>query len=100
MAVEPLPRGRHRLSREQVERSQRGRMLAAMTDAVAEKGYVATTVAGVLARAHVARAPSAPPPPPLARVSPGLFPRQGALLPRRIRRRRRGDGRDARRGAR
>jgi AcrR family transcriptional regulator len=45
--VQQLPRGRHRLSREQVLESQRGRMLAAMAEAVAEKGYVGTAVAGV-----------------------------------------------------
>lgn len=52
----PLPRGPHELSREEVERSQRERMLAAMTDAVAEKGYVRTSVADVIGRAGVSRA--------------------------------------------
>jgi AcrR family transcriptional regulator len=53
--VQQLPRGRHRLSREQVTASQRGRMLAAMTDAVAEKGFARTTVKDVLERARVSR---------------------------------------------
>jgi AcrR family transcriptional regulator len=53
--VTQLPRGRHRLSREQVLESQRGRMLEAMAHAVLEKGYVHTTVADVLTRARVSR---------------------------------------------
>ena len=50
-----LPRGPHKLSREEVERSQRQRLLAAATDAVADKGYVATSVADILRRAGVSR---------------------------------------------
>lgn len=50
-----LPRGPHRLAREVVLASQRGRMLEAMAEAVAEKGYAATTVADVIARAGVSR---------------------------------------------
>jgi AcrR family transcriptional regulator len=53
--VTPLPRGRHRLTREEVLESQRGRMLHAMAHAVLEKGYVHTTVADVLGRARVSR---------------------------------------------
>src|SRR2546423_10680376 len=53
--VQQLPSGRHRLSREQVMASQRGRMLAAMAEAVAEKGYVGTAVADVIERAGVSR---------------------------------------------
>src|SRR3954468_16565744 len=53
--VTPLPRGRHRLTREEVLQSQRGRMLHAMAHAVLEKGYVHTTVADVLSRARVSR---------------------------------------------
>jgi AcrR family transcriptional regulator len=53
--VTQLPRGRHRLSRQEVLESQRGRMLEAMAHAVLEKGYVHTTVADVLARARVSR---------------------------------------------
>jgi AcrR family transcriptional regulator len=55
MEVEQLPRGRHRLSREAVERSQRDRLLLAMADAVAERGYARTSVADVLRRARVSR---------------------------------------------
>lgn len=50
-----LPRGPHRLTRETVLASQRGRLIAAMADAVADKGYGATTVADVIARAGVSR---------------------------------------------
>jgi AcrR family transcriptional regulator len=52
----PLPRGSHGLSREEVERSQRERLLGAMAEVVGEKGYVHTAVADVLARAGVSRA--------------------------------------------
>lgn len=50
-----LPRGRHGLTREQVATAQRDRMLRGMADAVAERGYAATTVADVLRRARVSR---------------------------------------------
>src|SRR4051794_26769132 len=50
-----LPRGRHHLSREQVQASQRSRMLRGMVDAVTEKGYARTTVADVLERARASR---------------------------------------------
>lgn len=50
-----LPRGRHRLPREEVVRSQRERMLRALAQTMAEKGYVATTVTDVLRRAGVSR---------------------------------------------
>jgi TetR/AcrR family transcriptional regulator len=53
--VRPLPRGPHGLTSEEVVASQRERIFAAMIDAVAEKGYVHTTVADVLARAKVSR---------------------------------------------
>jgi AcrR family transcriptional regulator len=53
--VTQLPRGRHRLTREEVLASQRGRMLEAMAHAVLEKGYVRATVADVLSRARVSR---------------------------------------------
>lgn len=53
--TEPLPRGRHRLSRETVVTSQRARLLRGMAEAVAERGYVHTSVAQVLRRAHVSR---------------------------------------------
>ena len=50
-----LPRGPHRLAREVIEASQRGRLLDAMAKVVAEKGYAATTVADVIAKAGVSR---------------------------------------------
>jgi len=50
-----LPRGRHAAPRAVVERSQRERLLEAMTVAVAERGYAGTAVADVLARAGVSR---------------------------------------------
>jgi AcrR family transcriptional regulator len=50
-----LPRGRHGLSREQVQESQRGRIFLAMAAAMAEKGYVDTSVADVLKRSGVGR---------------------------------------------
>ena len=50
-----LPHGPHSLSREQVTADQRQRLVAAMIGAVGEKGYAATTVADVIARAGVSR---------------------------------------------
>jgi len=50
-----LPSGRHSLTRELVLASQRGRLLDAMAQAVAESGYGPTTVAQVVARAGVSR---------------------------------------------
>jgi AcrR family transcriptional regulator len=50
-----LPRGPHALTREQVIRSQRGRLIVAMADLVGHDGYAATTVANVLAYAGVSR---------------------------------------------
>jgi AcrR family transcriptional regulator len=47
--------GRHDLSREEVVGSQRRRLLDATVNAVAERGYAATTVADVIARAGVSR---------------------------------------------
>lgn len=51
-----LPRGPHELTRAQVEASQEQRMILAMADAVAAKGYAKTSVADVLERAGVSRA--------------------------------------------
>ena len=51
-----LPRGPHGLSRDEVQRSQRSRLIQAATDEVAERGYVNTTVAHIIARAGVSRA--------------------------------------------
>ncbi|MFC5754210.1 TetR/AcrR family transcriptional regulator [Actinomadura rugatobispora] len=50
-----LPRGRHALAPEEVRRIQRSRLCAAMAEVMAEKGYVATSVADVLQRAGVSR---------------------------------------------
>jgi AcrR family transcriptional regulator len=52
---EPLPRGRHNLSREDVRDSQRRRLIRAMLDSVAERGYPATTVADVVSAARCSR---------------------------------------------
>jgi AcrR family transcriptional regulator len=51
----PLPRGRHRLSREEVVASQRLRLVRAMAEVMAEKGYAKTSVADILRRARVSR---------------------------------------------
>jgi AcrR family transcriptional regulator len=53
--IRPLPRGPHGLSRDEVLASQRGRMIEAMAQTVAAKGYAATTVADVVASAGVSR---------------------------------------------
>jgi AcrR family transcriptional regulator len=50
-----LPRGRHGLSREEVEASQRARIMLALAEAMTEKGYADTSVADVLKRARVSR---------------------------------------------
>lgn len=50
-----LPRGRHQLTREQVQEAQRIRMLLAMAEAMTVKGYVGTTVADVIKGAGVSR---------------------------------------------
>src|SRR3954447_14004747 len=55
MRTQALPRGRHAAPREVVVASQRGRMLAAMAEAVGEKGYGPVAVADVIARAGVSR---------------------------------------------
>jgi AcrR family transcriptional regulator len=50
-----LPRGRHGLPRELVERSQRERLLAAVVRVTVEKGYESTTVGDILGEAGVGR---------------------------------------------
>ena len=50
-----LPRGRHGIPRETVVRAQRDRILTAMADAMADNGYVGTSVAAVIKRAGVSR---------------------------------------------
>jgi AcrR family transcriptional regulator len=54
-SLDRLPSGRHRLTREAVIESQRGRLLFAVAQVVAEKGYAATTVADIVDRASVSR---------------------------------------------
>jgi AcrR family transcriptional regulator len=54
-ATDRLPRGPHRLSREQVETHQRERILAAMIAAAGTKGYGSTTIGDITGRAHVSR---------------------------------------------
>ena len=50
-----LPRGRHRLSREQVETDQRLRIAAGLVEAMGSEGYVGTSVADIIGRAGVSR---------------------------------------------
>lgn len=50
-----LPRGPHGLTPSEVARNQRERLIAAMTEATAERGYVATPVSEVIKRAGVSR---------------------------------------------
>jgi AcrR family transcriptional regulator len=50
-----LPAGRHGLSQEFVAQNQRERIITALVDAVAEKGYERTTVADITAAANVSR---------------------------------------------
>jgi AcrR family transcriptional regulator len=50
-----LPRGRHGLPRELVERSQRERLLAAVVRVTVANGYEATTVGDILGEAGVGR---------------------------------------------
>jgi AcrR family transcriptional regulator len=54
-AFDPLPRGRHKLTAEEVLASQRERLLQAMLVCVGEHGYAATTVPQVVATARVSR---------------------------------------------
>ena len=50
-----LPRGRHRLSAEEVAENQRRRMIAAVAECVAANGYAATTVDRIVRTAGIAR---------------------------------------------
>jgi AcrR family transcriptional regulator len=54
-ALRALPRGRHAAPREVVAESQRERLLVAMADACAAKGYANVAVADVIERAGVSR---------------------------------------------
>jgi AcrR family transcriptional regulator len=49
----PLPGGHHGLSRDQVSESQRERLLAAIAHEVADRGYRATTITGIVKLASV-----------------------------------------------
>ena len=53
--LQVLPRGRHAAPREVVAESQRERLLVAIAEAVAEKGYANAAVADVIERAGVSR---------------------------------------------
>ena len=53
--VRRLPRGRHTLSREEVEADQRLRILVGIAEAMAETGYAGTPIAAVLRHAGVSR---------------------------------------------
>jgi AcrR family transcriptional regulator len=53
--VVQLPRGRHEFTREAVAASQRKRLLEGVAEAVAEKGYAATTIGDVVRAAAVSR---------------------------------------------
>jgi AcrR family transcriptional regulator len=54
-APQQLPRGRHGLTREQVEIDQRLRIFMGMAEAMWSKGYVGTPVADIIKRAGVSR---------------------------------------------
>lgn len=51
-----LPRGRHDLSRDQVLSAQRERLMIAITELLAERGYLAVGIRDIAARARVSRA--------------------------------------------
>ncbi len=53
--MQPLPRGRHGLSREFIAEHQRGRLLAAIADSLDERGYDRTTVSAISTRAGVSK---------------------------------------------
>lgn len=55
MNIEQLPHGRHGLSREHVERNQRGRLLDATRELAVERGFAAVTVTSIVERARISR---------------------------------------------
>jgi AcrR family transcriptional regulator len=55
-SIRRLPAGVHGIPRDVVERNQRERLIAAMAEVCAEKGYAATSVADVTRRAAVSTA--------------------------------------------
>jgi AcrR family transcriptional regulator len=54
-AAEPLPKGPHGLTREQVGESQRARLERAFTELLAEHGYAGVTIGELAGRARVSR---------------------------------------------
>jgi AcrR family transcriptional regulator len=54
-ALAPLPRGRHPLPPEEVERHQRERILHAVAAGMAKRGYATLTVGSIIAEARVSR---------------------------------------------
>jgi AcrR family transcriptional regulator len=52
---EPLPRGRHKLSEQSVRDSQRERLLYAILEVVAERGFARATLSDIVGRARVSR---------------------------------------------
>src|ERR1700755_3613290 len=54
-AAPRLPAGRHGLPREFIAQNQRERIITALVDTVAERGYNATTVANITKAASVSR---------------------------------------------
>jgi AcrR family transcriptional regulator len=52
---EPLPRGRHKLSREAVGASQRERLVRAMLECVSARGFARTTITDVVSAARASR---------------------------------------------
>jgi AcrR family transcriptional regulator len=54
-SIEVLPRPRYSSTREELRASQRGRLICAIADCVAARGYPATSVADVIAAAGVSR---------------------------------------------
>lgn len=55
LPLAPLPSGRHGLSREEVVRSQRARLLRAAVEVAGRDGYAGMTVTAVIRRAGVSR---------------------------------------------
>lgn len=55
LTMKSLPKGRHNLSREQVEASQRTRLLKAAVELGTERGFAPLTLADIVRRAGVAR---------------------------------------------
>lgn len=53
--LDRLPRGRHKLEREQVEQSQRGRLIAALVELSALHGYDSVSILDVVSRAGTSK---------------------------------------------